>query len=64
MDAVERAVKTAAQTAVGLFVGLQATTGQDWQTFFIGLGVATGLSFVTSILSSLAGSSNSASAVK
>jgi len=63
-DAVERAVKTAAQVAVGLVTALNVTTGFDWQTFLVGLGIATGLSFVTSILSSLAGSPNSASVVK
>jgi Putative lactococcus lactis phage r1t holin len=63
-DAVERAVKTAAQVAGGLLVGLQVTTGFDWQTFLVGLGVATGLSFVTSLLSSLSGSPDSASLVK
>jgi hypothetical protein len=63
-DAFERAIKTAAQVAVGLLVGLNATTGFDWETFLIGLGISVGLSFVTSLLSSLAGSSDSASAVQ
>jgi hypothetical protein len=63
-DAVERGIKTAAQVAVGLLVGLNVTTGFDWETFLVGLGVSVGLSFVTSILSSLAGSPSSASAVK
>lgn len=63
-DAIERAVKTAAQTALGLFVGLSATVGFDWAAFLTGLAIATGLSFVTSLLSSLAGSSTSASAIE
>ncbi len=63
-DAVERAVKTAAQVAVGLLVGLNVTTGFEWDTFLLGLGVATGLSFATSLLSSLAGSPTSASLVE
>lgn len=62
-DALERAVKTAAQTAAGLLVGLPATVGFDWATFGITLAIATGLSFVTSVLSSLAGSSSTASLV-
>jgi Putative lactococcus lactis phage r1t holin len=63
-DALERAIKTAAQVAVGLVTALNVTTGFDWQTFFVGLGVAVGLSFVTSLLSSLAGSPENASLVK
>lgn len=62
-DAVERAVKTAAQAAVGFFVGLQVTDEFDWQTWAIGLGVAVAASFVTSLLSSLAGNSQTASMV-
>ena len=62
-DALERAIKTAAQTAVGLLTGLAVTTGFEWDTFLIGLGIATGLSFLTSLLSSLSGSSTSASLV-
>jgi len=63
-DAIERAIKTAAQVAVGLVTALNVTTGFDWQTFLVGLGVSVGLSFVTSLLSSLAGSPTDASLVK
>jgi len=63
-DALERAIKTAAQVAVGLVTALNVTTGFDWQTFLVGLGVSVGLSFVTSLLSSLAGSPTDASLVK
>lgn len=62
-DAIERGVKTAAQVAVGLLVGLSIGEGFDWQTFLISFGTTVGLSFVTSILSSLVGSPNNASLV-
>jgi hypothetical protein len=62
--AVERAVKTAAQTLLGVIAGLQVTTGLDWSTVLISAGIATGLSVVTSLLSSLSGDSSSPSAVQ
>lgn len=62
--AVERAVKTAAQTLLGVIAGLQVTTGLDWSTVLISAGIATGLSVVTSLLSSLSGDSASPSAVE
>jgi hypothetical protein len=62
-DAVERAVKTAAQTAVGLFAALNVAGDVDWAAWAIGLGVAVVLSFVTSLASSLAGNNTSASLV-
>jgi phage shock protein PspC (stress-responsive transcriptional regulator) len=63
-DAAERAVKTAAQTLLGVIAGLQVTTGMDWQTVLVSAGIATGLSVLTSLLSSLSGTSASASAVE
>jgi hypothetical protein len=63
-DAAERAIKTAAQTLLGVIAGLQVTTGMDWETTLIAAGIATGLSVLTSLLSSLSGTSSSASVVE
>lgn len=63
-DAVERAIKTAAQSLLAVIAGTSIVGGTDWAVVLIGAGIATGLSFLTSILSTLAGSSTSASAVE
>jgi len=64
-DAVERAVKTAAQSLLALIAAFNvAGDGTDWTASLIGMGIAVGLSFLTSILSSLSGSPTNASAVK
>jgi hypothetical protein len=64
-DAIERAVKTAAQVLLGLIAGFNlADASADWKDYLLGVGVAVGASVLTSILSSLTGDSSSASVVK
>lgn len=63
-DATERAVKTAAQAALASIGAVSwANGGVTWGSTLIGLGIGVGLSFVTSILSSLVGDKTSASLV-
>jgi len=63
-DAIERAVKTAAQAALASIGAVSwANGGVTWGSTLIGLGIGVGLSFLTSILSSLVGDSRSASAL-
>lgn len=63
-DAIERAVKTAAQAALASIGAVSwANGGVTWGSTLVGLGIGVGLSFVTSVLSSLVGSSSSASAL-
>lgn len=62
LDAVERAVKTAAQTVLGL-IGTNVTdvTSLDWQEVGIAAAFTTGLSILTSIVSSGIGEPGTAS---
>lgn len=63
-DAIERAVKTAAQASLASIGAVSwANGGVTWGSTLVGLGIGVGLSFVTSILSSLVGDSRSASAL-
>lgn len=62
-DAIERAIKTAAQSAIGvLTVGPLANI--DWEASAGVVGVATAVSILTSIVSTGKGDSESASLVK
>ena len=63
-DALERAIKTAAQTLIGVFGGLTALDQLDWAAVGIAVGTATVLSLLTSIVSSQVGSNQDASLVK
>ena len=64
-DAIERAVKTAAQAALASIGAVSwANGGVTWGSTLVGLGIGVGVSFVMSILSSLVGDSTSASLVK
>lgn len=62
LDTLERAVKTAAQTVIGL-IGTNAAdvTGLDWQEIGITTAVTTGLSVLFSIVSSGIGEAGTAS---
>jgi hypothetical protein len=62
LDAGERAIKTAAQTVLAL-VGVNVTdvASLNWQEMAITTGVATGLSILTSIVSSGIGEPGTAS---
>jgi len=63
-DAIERGVKTAAQSLLALVVVFNITEASaNWADYLAGVGIAVGLSFLTSILSSLVGDSRSASAL-
>ena len=63
-DAIERAVKTAAQSALAAIGAVSwANGGVTWSSTLVGLGIGVGLSFVMSILSSLVGDRQSASAL-
>ena len=63
-DALERAIKTAAQAALASVGAVSyANGGVTWGSTLVGLGIGVGLSFVTSLLSSLVGDSRSASAL-
>lgn len=62
LDALERAVKTAAQTLIALVTtNATAVTELDWQEVGIATAVATGLSVLTSIVSSGIGEEGTAS---
>lgn len=62
LDALERAVKTAAQTLIALVTtNATAVTELDWQEVGIATAVATGLSVLTSIVSSGIGEPGTAS---
>ena len=62
LDTIERAIKTAAQTVLGL-VATNAVdvTSLDWGAIGITTGVTTGLSILTSIVSSGIGEPGTAS---
>ncbi len=62
LDAFERAIKTAAQSALAL-IGVNVTdvASLNWQEMLITTGVATGLSVLTSIVSSGIGEPGTAS---
>lgn len=62
LDALERAIKTAAQTILGL-IGTNVTdvTALNWQEVGIVTGVTAGLSILTSIVSSGIGEPGTAS---
>ena len=62
LDALERAVKTAAQTVLGA-VGVNAAdvTSLDWKEIGILTGVTAGLSVLTSIVSTSVGEPGTAS---
>lgn len=63
-DAIERAVKTAAQSILVAITAVNVADGDvSWQSTLIGVGLGAGLSLVTSLLSSLVGDSRSASAL-
>ena len=50
-DAAERAVKTAAQSAVGFFgsVAVFSDLSEHWDEALLGIGIATALSLLTSV---------------
>ncbi len=62
LDTIERAIKTAAQSMLAL-VGVNVTdvASLNWQEMLITTGVATGLSVLTSIVSSGIGEPGTAS---
>lgn len=62
LDTLERSIKTAAQTVLGL-VGTNVTdvTSLDWKEILIAAGFTTGLSVLTSIVSSGIGEPGTAS---
>lgn len=62
LDAFERCIKTAAQTVIGL-IGTNATTAVslDWQQIGVATAFTTGLSILTSIVSSGIGEPGTAS---
>lgn len=62
-DAFERAIKTAAQTGLGVW-GADILTSVGAKEALITVGVATGASLLMSIASSTVGDPNSASLVK
>jgi hypothetical protein len=63
-DTAERAVKTAAQTAIAI-IGVSATIGEvDWRYTVSAVALATVLSVLTSIASKPINDSNSASVLK
>jgi hypothetical protein len=63
-DAIERAVKTAAQAALASIGAVSwANGGVTLESTLVGLAIGVGASFVTSLLSSLVGDSKSASAL-
>lgn len=63
-DAIERAVKTAAQSILVAITAVNVADGDvSWQSTLTGVGIGAGLSIVTSLLSSLVGAKNSASAL-
>lgn len=62
-DAIERAVKTAAQTAATLFVGDVTVLNIDWTAGGALVGTATLLSVLTSIASATIGDPSTAAAL-
>lgn len=64
LDALERAIKTGAQTLLGVFGGLTAIDELDWTAVGIAVASAVVLSILTSIVSSQVGSNQDASLVK
>ena len=64
-DAIERAIKSGAQFALG-YLGATAVTDlqSDWSAGLVAVGIGVGLSVVMSLLSTLSGSSTSASLVE
>ncbi|QSL99773.1 hypothetical protein SEA_ODAY_29 [Gordonia phage ODay] len=62
-DAVERAVKTAAQSALGVFVADVTVVSVDWAATGAIVGTATLVSVLTSIASANFGTPGTASAV-
>lgn len=62
-DAAERAVKTAAQSAIGVLTATPLAN-IDWEAGVGIVGVATGVSLLTSIVSSGRGDADSASLVR
>jgi hypothetical protein len=62
LDALERAIKTAAQTVLGL-IGVNVTdvTSLDWKEIAVATAFTTGLSILTSIVSSGIGEPGTAS---
>lgn len=62
-DTAERAVKTAAQAAVGLFAADQTVMSLDWSQAGAVVGTMTLLSVLTSIVSAGVGDKGTASAV-
>jgi hypothetical protein len=62
LDALERAIKTAAQTVLGL-IGVNVTdvTSLDWKEIAVAAAFTTGLSILTSIVSSGIGEPGTAS---
>ena len=62
LDTLERAIKTAAQTVVGLVTtNVTDVTSLDWREVGIATAVTTGLSVLTSIISSGIGEQGTAS---
>jgi hypothetical protein len=63
-DMLERAIKTAAQTAIAA-IGTSATIGEvNWSVVISTVAIATALSILTSIASKPIGDSDSASIIK
>lgn len=62
LDALERAIKTAAQTVLGLIgTNVVDVTSLDWREIGIATGFTAGLSVLTSIVSSGIGEEGTAS---
>lgn len=62
LDALERSIKTAAQTVIGLVTtNVADVTALDWQEVGIATAVTTGLSVLTSIVSAGIGEPGTAS---
>lgn len=62
LDTLERAIKTAAQTVLGLVTtNVADVTSLDWQEVGVATAVTTGLSVLTSIVSSGIGEPGTAS---
>ncbi|GAB3135735.1 hypothetical protein GCM10027289_29890 [Tsukamurella serpentis] len=62
-DATERAIKTAAQSAIGVFAADVTVLSLNWPAAGAVVGTATLLSYLTSIVSSGVGDRESASAL-
>lgn len=63
-DAFERAAKTAAQSAIGVFVAGQTIMTVDWAQSGAIIGTATLVSVLTSIVSEKVGTPQTASLIK